>query len=181
MSGRNYYYQYDTNPRKIKPEYERDRKRVQKKHPVKKKATTAKTKPKATIDNKKEQQAKLEIKSKIFLVIKCFIMFAILFLIIFRNSQINEAFATIQNLKANMTNIQKENDQLEVSIQNSININNIEQAAKEKLGMQKRTNKQTRYINLSKKDYVEPKSEKIIFEEDSNWWTNIIENIKNIF
>ena len=179
MPGRNYYYQYDTNPRKLKPEYERERKRVQKKHPAKKKVST--TKSKVTVNNKKEQQVKLEIKSKIFLVIKCFIMFAILFLIIFRNSQRNESFAMIQSLKAQMTSIQKENDQLEVSIQNSININNIEQAAKEKLGMQKRTNKQTRYINLSKKDYVEPKSEKVIFEQETNWWTNIIKNIKNIF
>ena len=108
-------------------------------------------------------------------------MFAILFLIIFRNSQINESFSIIQDLKSQITNIQKEKDQLEVSIQNSINLNNIEQAAKEKLGMQKRTGKQTIYINLSKKDYVEPKSEKIILEEDTDFWTEIFEKIKNIF
>ena len=148
-----------------------------KKVPVKKVETTQKIKPK--VDNKK--QAKIEIKSKVHLFIKCIFMFAILFLIIFRNSQINEAFSTIQDLKAQMTEIQKENDQLEVSIQNSININNIEQAAKEKLGMQKRSNKQTVYINLSKKDYVEPKSEKVILEDETNWWTNIVEKIQNIF
>ena len=34
MPGRNYYYQYDTNPRKIKPEY--NKRQVKKKIPVKK-------------------------------------------------------------------------------------------------------------------------------------------------
>ena len=178
MPGRNYYFQYDTSPKKIKPEYER--------RPVKKKKTTAKkvnTNRKTNTETKKDnkKQTKLEMKSKIHLVIKCFLMFIILFLIIFRNSQINESFAMIQNLKSEMTEIQKENDQLEVGIQNSININNIEQAAKEKLGMQKRSNKQTKYINLSKKDYVEPKSEKVIIEEENSLWKNFIEKIKDIF
>ena len=179
MAGRNYAFQYETSPRKLKPEYERK--------PVKKVSQTKKTKNvkkakaevKKNVDNK--SKVKSDFKSKVYLVIKCFLIFAILFLIIFRNSQMNEAFATIQNLKTQMTDIQKENDQLEVSIQNSINLNHIEQAAKEKLGMQKRTAKQTVYINLSKKDYVEPKSEKIILEEETNWWDDIVEKIKNIF
>lgn len=177
MPGRNYYYQYDTSPRKLKPEYER--------RPVKRKKATKKVTTRAKVNNDKKvdskKQLKLESASKVKLVLKCFLMLAILFLIIFRNSQINESFSIIQGLKADMTKIQKENDQLEVSIQNSININNIEQAAKEKLGMQKRTNKQTVYINLSKKDYVESKSEKVILEEDTNIWSQITEKIQNIF
>ena len=177
MTGRNYGYQYDTSPRKLKPEYER--KTVKKKKPVPTKKAVNKVKDEKETINKNSK--KVEVKSKFYLVIKCFLMFAILFLIILRNSQMNEAFATIQNLKAQITNIQKENDQLEISIQNSINLNNIELAAKEKLGMQKRSNKQTIYINLSKKDYVEPKSEKIILEEENNFWQDLLEKIKNIF
>ena len=173
MAARNYGYQYDTSPRKLKPAYEK--KLVKKKKPAKKQKTEVKPK----VDHKK--QTKIDIKPKVYLAIKAFLMFAILFLIILKNSQMNEAFATIQNLKADITTLQKENDQLEVSIQNSINLNNIEQAAKEKLGMQKRTNKQTIYINLSKKDYVEPKSEKIIWEEETSFWTNLWEKMKNIF
>lgn len=177
MPGRNYYYQYDTSPRKLKPEYER--RPAKRKKATKKVTTRAKVNSEKKVDSKK--QLKLEAASKVKLFLKVFLMLAILFLIIFRNSQINEAFSNIQGLKADMTKIQKENDQLEVSIQNSININNIEQAAKEKLGMQKRTNKQTVYINLSKKDYVEPKSEKVILEENSNIWTQVIEKLQNIF
>ena len=174
MQRGNYGYQYETSPRKLKPEYER--KNIKKKKPQKQ-TKSAKNETKKDV----KKQPKSDLKSKVYLCIKCFLMFVILFLIIFRNSQINEAFATIQNLKSQITNIQKENDQLEVSIQNSINLNNIEQAAEEKLGMQKRTAKQTIYINLSKKDYVEPKSEKIILEEKTSIFMQILEKVKGIF
>lgn len=171
MANRVYNYQYDTSPRKLKPEYER--KKVKKKKPI------DKSKIKRQVDQK--TQKKLEVKSKVLLFIKCLAIFAILFLIIFRNSQINASFSEIQSLKAKITTIQKENDQLEVGIQNSLNLNNIEQAAKELLGMQKLTNKQTVYINLPKKDYIEPKTEKVIIEEELSTWDKIIEKIKNIF
>ena len=173
MAGRSYGYQYETSPRKLKPEYEK--RPAKKKKPVKK----ANEEVKKKVDNKK--QTKSDFRPKVYLFIKFILLFAIVFLIILKNSQMNEAFATIQNLKAQITSIQKENDQLEVSIQNSINLNNIEQAAKEKLGMQKRTNKQTRYINLSKKDYVETKVEEIILEEENSFLENIWKKIKNIF
>ena len=169
MSGRA-YYQYETSPRKLKPQYEPT-------HTKKKKVTSTK-KVKKQINAK--QQKKLESKSKKSLFMKSLLMFAILFLIIFRNSQINESFSQIQNLKSEITAIQKQNDQLEISIQNSLNLNNIEQAAKELLGMQKLTNKQTVYINLSKKDYVEPKAEKVIIEEEKSLFNRIVETIKNL-
>ena len=59
-------------------------------------------------------------------------------------------------------------------------MNYIEQMAKEKLGMQKLTNKDTVYINLPKKDYTESVSEKVI-KEDKNWFEKIVENIANMF
>ena len=43
--------------------------------------------------------------------------------------------------------IQKENEQLKVNIENSLNLNNVEKIAKEKLGMQKLTNKKTLYVS----------------------------------
>lgn len=180
MAGRNYGYQYETSPRKLKPEYEK--RPVKKKKQIKKQVKKpVKTQIKKQDQKENKKQVKTSVKPRVYLFIKCLIMFAILFLIIFKNSQINESFAMIQNLKAQITNIQKENDQLEISIQNSINLNNIELAAKEKLGMQKRTAKQTVYINLSKEDYVEPKAEKIILEEENGFFKNIWEKIKNIF
>ena len=88
---------------------------------------------------------------------------------------VNQSFSQLQNLKKQATSIQKENDQLEVNIQNSINLNNIETSAKEILGMQKLTSAQTVYLSLEKKDYIEATAEAVIIEEE----TNIIEKIKN--
>ncbi len=77
--------------------------------------------------------------------------------------------------------MQKENDQLEISIQNSINTNNIEKAAKEMLGMQKLSSKQIISITLPKRDYVEPTVEEVILEENSGFINNIINKIKGLF
>ena len=95
-------------------------------------------------------------------------IFVIFVAVTFKDSQQDQMFTQIKTLKAEITQLNKDNDQLEISIQNSLNLNTIEQAAKDLLGMQKLTAKQTRYINLPKKDYVEPKVEEVIVEKDKN-------------
>ena len=75
-----------------------------------------------------------------------------------------------QALEKQISQIKKENEQLEVSIQNSLNLSQIETLAKEKLGMQKLTSKQTIYIDLPKKDYVESGSEEVKIEEMQDYW-----------
>jgi len=180
MGSRSYDYQYDTNPRKIKPEYERNTK---KKSTMKKKPTAKK--PKKDLKKKSKNVVKTDAKSlhraRLQIGLKSFALVGILFIILFRNSQINESFAKIQALKAEKTAIQKTNDQLEINIQNSLNLNNVEQAAKELLGMQKLTNKQTRYISLPKKDYVETKAEEVIIEEKEGIGEKLIEKIGDLF
>lgn len=47
--------------------------------------------------------------------------------------------------------------------------------------MQKISPKQIVYINLPKKDYVEPKTEEVIIEEEKSFFDNLLEKIKNIF
>lgn len=184
---RNYGYQYETSPRKIKPEYTKTIKKVQsksKKKPqykknVSPKNNTSKNERLKSDKSKQTQNDTAKIKFSIFT--KCVLLCLIVFIMIFRNSQISQSFSEIQKLKSSITSIEKENSQLEISIQNSLNLNNIEQAAKELLGMQKRTNKQTIYINLPKKDYVEARTEEIIIEENKTWFDNITEKIKNVF
>ena len=85
----------------------------------------------------------------------------------------------MQSLKKDLASIKKENEQLEVSIENSLNVNTVEKLAKEKLGMQKLTNKQTVYVALPKKDYVETSTEEVIVEEERNWLEQLIEKIFN--
>lgn len=165
-------YQYETSPRKLEPEYQ----------PVRRK-TRNKTTKKANTSNKVNRKAtrKNKVKTRTLITTNLFIIFAILFVMIYRNSLISQSFSQIQSLKSQVTELQKENDQLEIGIQNSLNINNIEQAAKELLGMQKLTSKQTVYITLPKKDYVEPSTEKVIIEEDTNLFTKISSFINELF
>ena len=66
--------------------------------------------------------------------------------------------------------MQKENEQLEVNIESSINLTNIEKEATEQLGMQKLTNDQKIYVSLPKKDYVQPTTEDIIKSNKNNNW-----------
>ena len=106
-------------------------------------------------------------------------LFLLLLTISCRNSQIDNKFNQIQEQKKQLAALQKENEQLNVNIENSLNLSNIEKVAKEELGMQKLSSKQTIYITLPKKDYVESASEKIIIEEEKSWWEELVDKILN--
>ena len=156
-------YQYETSPRKLQPEYEP----LQKRYP--KKSTARKT----DVNKKSKPQTKKQQKSQAKIILYVAIGFIILFAISYRNSVINEKFSQIKTLKSNLAEIEKENEQLEVSIENNLNLKSVEQSAKEMLGMQKLENAQTVYINLPKEDYVEPASEEIQEEDNTSIWEKI--------
>ncbi len=158
-------YQYETSPRKLQPEYE----------PRPKKYPKKSTARKMQVPNKKvKPQSKKHLKSKAKVMAYVMIGFIILFAISYRNSVINEKFSEIKTLKSNLATIQKENEQLEVNIENNLNLKTVEQSAKELLGMQKLENSQTVYISLPKEDYIEPASEEILKEDNSSWFEKII-------
>ena len=168
--GMPYRYQYDTSPKKLKPEYRRKNKEYPKKSTVYKEKENKNHK-----ENKKEEMQEIKKKAKIIFYVLA--TFAIVFTISYRNSLIDEAYSKTESLKNEYSKIEKENEQIEVSIDNSLNFNNIEQTAKELLGMTKLSGKQTVYIHLSKKDYIERKSEKVETKNDDN----IINKILNMF
>lgn len=170
-------YQYETSPRKLAPDYQPVRKKVQKKTNAKKTSSKVNTSNKS----KKKNKSQNSLKARTLITMNLFIIFAILFVIIYRNSLISQSFSQIQSLKSKVTDIQKENDQLEIGIQNSLNINNIEQAAKDLLGMQKLSSRQTVYLTLPKKDYVEPSTEEVIIEENTSIISKISNFINNLF
>lgn len=159
-------YEYGTSPRKLEPDI------IKEKQTQRKKLRVVEELPKQDIKISKKQK-KRQIKITLLVIA----IFAILLTISYRNSQINEKFDQVQKLKKELSAIQKENEQLEVSIQNSVNYNTIEKLAKEKLGMQKLTNKQTVYVALPKKDYVESASEEVVMEKEKNWLEQIIDKI----
>ena len=161
-------YQYGTSPRKLEPDYTRKPKQKRKQLKV------VEDIPRQQIKVSKEQR-KRQMKTTVTVVG----LFLLLLTISCRNSQIDKQFNQIQNQKKQLAALQKDNEQLKVSIENSINISNIEKVAKEELGMQKLTSKQTVYITLPKKDYVESASEKVVIEEEKSWWEKITDKIFN--
>ena len=107
--------------------------------------------------------------------------FTFLFTISYRNSIINEKFTEKENLKSDLAEIKKVNEQLEVSIENELNLTNIEASAKEKLGMAKLNNNQKVYINLPKKEYVEATSAGISQAKSQNFYDEALNKIKEFF
>ena len=165
-------YQYETSPRKLEPTEEKRGKKA--KVNKKKKIKIVKEVPRQEIKVSKEQRRK-----QIKLIRFSLVALAVLLVISYRNSQISVGFSEIQDQKKELASLEKENEQTEVNIENSLNLSNIEQQAKEKLAMSKLTNKQTVYITLPKKDYIESASEKITIkeEDDKNWFEKIIDKI----
>lgn len=163
-------YQYGTSPRKLEPDYTRKTSQRPKRKPLK----VVKELPRQQIQISKEQRKK-QMKTTVTVVG----LFLLLLTISCRNSQIDRQFEQIQDQKKQLAALQKENEQLKVSIENSVNISNIEKVAKEELGMQKLSGKQTVYVTLPKKDYVESASEKVVIEKNKTWWEKVADKIFN--
>lgn len=159
-------YEFTTSPRKVQPEIK------PRKQSKKRELKIVEDLPRQKIEVSAEQKKK-QLKLT-FIVIA---IFAVLLTISYRNSQINEQFSKVQAMKKELSSLEKENEQLKVSIENGLNMNTIEKLAKENLGMQKLTNRQTQYISLPKKDYVEPASEEVVVKETQNWFEKILNKI----
>lgn len=152
-------YQYETSPRKLEPDYGKvNRKKSVKKQRTEKKAKLYNTKP----------------------VLYIAIGFAMLFVISYRNSVINESYAKKENLKAQLSQVEKENEQIKVNLESSLNLNNVEKRAREELGMQKLSNDQKVYVDLQKQDYVESASEKIKMNDNGGFWNKIMASLTQV-
>ena len=174
-------YQFETSPKKIQPEYEpiEDDTPKQAKKQINKKDVQKKQESKQKVEVKK--MSKEELNKKIKLVCYIAFGFAVLFTISYRNSIINEKFSEKEGLKTELAEIQKVNEQLEVSIENELNLTNVEAVAKEKLGMAKLNNSQKVYISLPKREYVEATSEGIKQSENVPFYEVVINKVKDIF
>lgn len=157
-------YQYETSPRKIRTDYE----------PVKKR----KNNKKVQIATRKEKKTKKisKLKTLVYVVVG----FATFFTISYRNAIIDTKYAEIKTLKSELAVVEKENEQLEATIESSLNLQAIQQEAEEKLGMTKLTNNQIEYVNLPKSDYVEAKVEEVKIDEEEGYISKIINIIKNL-
>jgi len=134
---------------------------------------------------KKEQEQKTkekrQLKPKVKVVLYVLIGFGILFAISYRNSLITESFSKKEDMKKELSVIQKENAQLKINIQNSLNLANVEKSATSMLGMKKLDDSQKIYVSLPKKDYVEPASEQIVVTEEKGWFQKVMDGITSLF
>lgn len=165
-------YQYETSPRKLEPEYNPVTKKYPKKSVTPRNRNKTKNISKASIIRRKDQFK---------LIATVLIVFSAVLTMSYRNSQIDESFSKTEELKEKYMAIEKENDQMKVDIENSLNYNNVEQQAKELLGMQKLSNKQTVYVNLPKKDYIQPATETVVIEKNDGFINTVINKFKSIF
>lgn len=159
------YYNYETSPRKLEPEYSPRRK----KDTIK----SAKVVKKQNISEKRKN-----IKNIAHIAVG----FIVLLAISYQYSLVNTSFNEKENLKKELSDIKKQNEQLEVNIEQGMNINLIEQEAKEKLGMKKLNNDQKVYVALDKEDYTESSVKK---EDNENtnaesWWSKLLKDLFNI-
>ena len=159
-------YQYETSPKKLQPEYV----------PTKKAKKKTNVKPQNTKKPSKQQKNKYNYKPVVYIGLA----FVMLFTISYRYSLINEEYNSKENIKSKVSAVQKENEQLKVSIENSLNLSYIEKAAQDKLGMQKLDNSNKIYLDLQKKDYVEPASEEVILNDNSSWFEKLIKKLTQI-
>ena len=157
-------YQFETSPRKLEPYY------------TPKKRTNNTTTKK---NNTKKQKEEKKLKFKLIMYLA--IAFTIFFAISYRNAKIDEGFDKVQTLKSELAAVEKENAQLEVAIESSLNLTNLEGQARSLLGMQKLTNRQTEYVILPKTDYIESAAEEVVLEEETGLFKTIGKYISELF
>lgn len=184
MAPRYTRYEYETSPHKIEPDFipSRTPKKKPTSSPNKKNNTkTSDKEVKKQIVKKAKEQVKARKEKQIRqkkMVLGILFAFGVLLVISYRNSLINENFTKVKELKEELAIVEKENEQLQVSIESNLNLTNLEQSAKDKLGMQRLDNSQKIYVALPKKDYVEPAPEQIQINENENWiqkiWNKIL-------
>ncbi len=105
---------------------------------------------------------------------------AILFLILYRSSLINEKFNKVEKAKKELINCQTLNEQIQAEIDSETDLSYIENYARYQLGMQKPKTTQIVYINLDKKDKVLTPTV-VENEEEIAWYTKIVDKIKGLF
>lgn len=156
------YYEYETSPRKLEPDYQ----------------TNIRKKKKTVV--KRKTNTKAQTRNNIKTIFEVVLGFAILLLISYRYSVVNASFNEKENLKSQLAELKKQNEQLQVSIEQQMNINKIEQEAKEKLGMQKLDNSQKVYVSLDKEDYIEAPINNIETQKTETWWSKLLKDLFKI-
>lgn len=192
-------YQYSTNPKKYYPEYtsSNKKKKTNKKNNnigIKKNKYNQKMNmninnktSKGKVTNHKHHEL-LESKKKIrkekrnrniYISFLFLLIITLAILIVYRNSYADEKFMQLNKKTKQIEEMKKENEQLKLSLQNSMSLNKIEEKAK-KIGMQKLDSSKIVKISLPKKDFIEPSEKVTISNKKENILTKIYKSIMRV-
>lgn len=171
-------YQYETSPRKYKPEYTRRVTTTKTKTSQTKKVApkgNAKKVAKKKSENLKTKKAE-EKKNKFMQVVLVIAVFGMLLAVSYREISIMEMFNHKKDMESQLAVVEKENGQVQKSIkeeESKLDWNEIKRRATDELGMQTKVGTP---VNLEKADNVETYT-KMIKEEK----TSVIEKIIEYF
>lgn len=137
-----------------------------------------KTKPRKAVEEPKAK-VKVSSKSKIKLVISIIAIFSMFMVITYRYNIINEKNLEVQGLKKELKRVSAEVSLAQIELEQQLNLDSIENYAKQKLGMQKPEKNQIIYVDTRQNEYVNQS------EETTSFWDKIKQMIddirKNIF
>lgn len=123
-----------------------------------------------------------DVRTKFFL----FLIFGILLIsmplyIIFKSAESDELFISVNNLKSQIEEQRKENEQLALNLQNQASLVKIEQDAKYRLGMQKIEPTRIIKVQTNEKDYIETENVSIIRDKEETVFDKIFKFLMNLF
>ena len=123
-----------------------------------------------------------DVRTKFFL----FLIFGILLIsmplyIIFKSAESDELFTSVKNLKLQIEEQRKENEQLALNLQNQASLVKIEQDAKYRLGMQKIEPTRIIKVQTNEKDYIETENVSIIKDKEEAVFDKIFKFLMNLF
>ncbi len=101
--------------------------------------------------------------------------------IIFKSAESDELFTSVNNLKSQIEEQRKENEQLALNLQNQASLVKIEQDAKYRLGMQKIEPTRIIKVQTNEKDYIETENVSIIRDKEETVFDKIFKFLMNLF
>lgn len=101
---------------------------------------------------REKKKYKTNSKMKLKAVFLCLIVFGACFLLMYRYAIITQMNNNIIEYEKNLARLQKENSLLRVEIEKALDIDQIQQIAENRLGMQKPDRSQIVYMNIQKSD-----------------------------
>jgi len=109
------------------------------------------------LENKEPKKEKVKVKKAKNNVFLGFSIFAVALTIVCRYAMINNMNMENIKLKKELDNINNTNAQLQLVAEKQVNLSEIEEYAKNNLGLQKPQNYQIEYINVDKTDLIDNK------------------------